>query len=548
MEFQSSRSAMEMEVRTSTATHILDGISEQHVSKGNGSQNINSNSHTGWNFRAAGQEWKWTSEHQQQLTDWMEFQSSMSAMEIRISTATHRLDGISEQHVSNGNGGQNINSNSQTGWNFRAACQQWKWRSEHQQQLTYWMEFQSSMSAMEMEVRTSTATHSLDGTSEQLVSNGNEGQNINSNSQTGWNFRAACQQWKWRSEHQQQLTAWMELQSSLSAMEMEVITSTATHSLDGISEQHVSNGNGGQNINSNSQPGWNFRAACQQWKCRSEHQQQFTTWMEFQSSMSAMEMEVRPSTATHSLDGISEQHVSNGNGGQNINSNSQPGWNFRAACQQWRSEHQQQLTTWMEFQSSMSAMEVRTSTATHNLDGISEQHVSKGNGGQTINSNSQPGWNFRAACQQWKWRSEHQQQLTTWMEFQSSMSAMEMEVRTSTATQNLDGISEQHVSNGNGGQNINSNSQPGWNFRAACQQGRWRSEHQQQLTTWMEFQSSMSAREMEVRTSTATHNLDGISEQHVSKGNGGQNINSNSQPGWNFRAACQQGKWRSEHQ
>src|SRR5271168_1699411 len=102
------------------------------------------------------------------------------------------------------------------------------------------MEFQSSMSAMEMEVRTSTATHSLDGISEQHVSNGN--QNNNSNSLPGWNFKAACQQWKWMSVHQQQLTAWMEFQSSLSAMEMEVRTSTATHSLDGISEQHVSIG------------------------------------------------------------------------------------------------------------------------------------------------------------------------------------------------------------------------------------------------------------------------------------------------------------------
>src|SRR5271168_4169787 len=299
----------------------------------------------------------------------MEFQSGMSAMEIRISTATHSLDGISEQHVSNGNGGQNINSNSHTGWNFRAACQQGKWRSEHQQQLTNWMEFQSSMSAMEIEVRTSTATHRLDGISEWHVSNGN--QNINSNSPPGRNFRAACQQWKWRSEHQQQLTAWMEFQSSMSAMEMEVRTSTATHSLDGTSEQLVSNRNGGQNINSNSHTGWNFRAAGQQWKWRSEHQQQLTDWMEFQSSMSAMEMEVRTSTATHILDGISEQHVSKGNGGQNINSNSQTRWNFRVACQQWKSEYQQQLTPWMEFQSSMSAMEmeVRTSTATHSLDG-----------------------------------------------------------------------------------------------------------------------------------------------------------------------------------
>src|SRR5271155_5015363 len=112
----------------------------------------------------------------------MEFQSSME-IDVRTATPTHRLNEISEQHVSNGNRGQNINS--LPGWNFRAACQQWKWRSEHQQQLTGWMKFQSSMSAMEIEVRTSTATHSLDGISEQHVSNENRGQNINSNSQAG---------------------------------------------------------------------------------------------------------------------------------------------------------------------------------------------------------------------------------------------------------------------------------------------------------------------------------------------------------------------------
>src|SRR5271155_5359282 len=128
----------------------------------------------------------------------------------------------------------------------------------------------------------------------------------------------------------------MEFQSSISAMKIEVRTSTATHRLDEISEQHVSNGNRGQNINSNSQAGWNFRAAWRQWKYRSEHQQQLTGWMKFQSSMSAMEIEVRTSTATHRLDEISEQHVSNENRGQNINSNSLPGWNFRAGCQQWK--------------------------------------------------------------------------------------------------------------------------------------------------------------------------------------------------------------------
>jgi len=62
-------------------------------------------------------------------------------------------------------------SNVQTGYNFRGACQQLKSRSEHQLALTYWMGFHSGMSAIEIKVRTSTGTHSLDGISQWHVSN-----------------------------------------------------------------------------------------------------------------------------------------------------------------------------------------------------------------------------------------------------------------------------------------------------------------------------------------------------------------------------------------
>src|SRR5271155_5873569 len=102
--------------------------------------------------------------------------------------------------------------------------------------------------------------------------------------------------------------------------------------------------------------------------------------MEFQSSMSAMRIEVRTSTATHSLDGISEQHVSNGNRGQNINSNSQAGISEQHVSNENRGQN----------------------INSNSPAGISEQHVSNENRAQNINSNSLPGWNFRAACQQWK--------------------------------------------------------------------------------------------------------------------------------------------------
>jgi hypothetical protein len=50
MGFHSGMSAIEIKLRTSTGTHILDGISQWHVSNWNQAQNINWHSHTGWDF------------------------------------------------------------------------------------------------------------------------------------------------------------------------------------------------------------------------------------------------------------------------------------------------------------------------------------------------------------------------------------------------------------------------------------------------------------------------------------------------------------------
>jgi len=188
-------------------------------------------------------------------------------------------------------------------------------------------------------------------------------------------------------------------------------------------------------------------------------------------------------------------------------------------------------------------MEPRRHTATHSLDGISWLHVSKSNGAQEAHSNSLPGWDFMAACQQFKWSRGGTQQLTAWMGFHGCMLAIQMEPRRHTATHFLDGISWLHVSNSNGAQEAHRNSLPGWDFMAACQQLKWSPGDTQQLTDWMGFHGCMSAIQIEPRRHTATHKLDGISWLHVSHSNGAQEAHSNSQPGWDFMAACQQVKW-----
>jgi len=87
-----------------------------------------------------------------------------------------------------------------------------------------------------------------------------------------------------------------------------------------------------------------------------------------------------------------------------------------------------------------------------------------------------------AACQQFKWSPEDIQQLTPCMGFHSSMSAIQMKDRQHTATHKLNGISWLHVSNSNEAQEAHSNSQPGWDFMAVCQQFKWSPGGTQQLT------------------------------------------------------------------
>jgi hypothetical protein len=96
------------------------------------------------------------------------------------------------------------------------------------------------------------------------------------------------------------------------------------------------------------------------------------------------------------------------------------------ACQQLKSssDHQLALTRWMGFHSGMSAIEIKTSSGTHKLDGISQ-------------------WQ----CQQLKSSSEHQLPLTFWMGFFGGMSAIKIKVRISAGTHKLDDISQWHISN-----------------------------------------------------------------------------------------------------
>jgi len=111
----------------------------------------------------------------------------------------------------------------------------------------------------------------------------------------------------------------------MSAIPMELWRHTATHTLDGISWLHVSNSNGAVEAHSNSHPGWDFIAACQQFQWSHGDTQQLTAWMRFHGWMSAISKEPWRHTATHTLDEISWLHISNFKGAMEAHSNSQPG-------------------------------------------------------------------------------------------------------------------------------------------------------------------------------------------------------------------------------
>ena len=163
-------------------------------------------------------------------------------------------------------------------------------------------------------------------------------------------MKVICQQFKSGLGGAQPLTSWMGFHCNMSAIQSEPRGHTATHLLDGISWQHVSNTNWAQEVHSHSPAGWNFMAACQKYKLNPGGAQPLTIWMGFHVSMSAIQIEPRRCTTTHSLDGISWQHVSNTNQAQDVHSHSQTRWDFMMVCQWLKSSPggAQQLTFWDE--------------------------------------------------------------------------------------------------------------------------------------------------------------------------------------------------------
>ena len=144
-------------------------------------------------------------------TDQLEFHSSMSDIHRAQRACSNSLSGsLSEwQHISNWNGAQEAD-NSQPGWDFIVACQQFKSSPEGIQLLTSWIGFHGSMSAIKMEPNMHTDL-------------------------TFWMKIYGGQQLKWSSEGTEQLTNWMKFHISISAIQIEPKRHTATHFLNGIS-------------------------------------------------------------------------------------------------------------------------------------------------------------------------------------------------------------------------------------------------------------------------------------------------------------------------
>ncbi len=157
-------------------------------------------------------------------------------------------------------------------------------------------------------------------------------------------------------------------------------------------------------------------------------------------------------------------------------------------------------------------------TATHKLDGISWQHVSKLSQARKEHRNSQAEWNFMAACQQIKSSPQSTQQLTPWM----GMSACQQIKSSSQSTQQLTCWMGFHgnVSNSDQAHKVHSNSLARWDgisWQHVSKSNQAHKAHSNSLARW-----------------------DGISWQNVSKSNQAHKTHSNSLAGWDFMAECQQ--------
>ena len=158
---------------------------------------------------AAYQQLKRTLGGTQQLTNWKEFHSRMSAIQVepRRHTATHILEEMSWQYI-----------------------RKFNWSLGDTQQLTSWKGFHGSISALQVEPKRHILTHPLEGISWQYISKFN------------WSLDGTEQLtiWKgfyvikfnWSPVATQQLTSWIRCHGSMSALQVEPRRHTATHILE----------------------------------------------------------------------------------------------------------------------------------------------------------------------------------------------------------------------------------------------------------------------------------------------------------------------------
>ena len=175
------------------------------------------------------------------------------------------------------------------------------------------MRWYASISVIHIELRRYMATHILDRISCQHVSDSHWAQEVHRNSQAGCDFMPAYQWFTLRPGGAPWLTSWMRFQASMSVIHIEPRRCTATHCLDGILYQHVSESHWAKEVRSGSPPEWDLMPACQRFTLSPGGAQQLTNWMGFYAHILVIHIDLRTCTSTHILDGISCWHISDSN-------------------------------------------------------------------------------------------------------------------------------------------------------------------------------------------------------------------------------------------
>ena len=219
----SCMSAIQMEERRRTATHILAEMTARQDSNG---QEARDNSHPGRDVMAAHQQFKWRPGGAQRLTYWKGCTSAfrmeaVGTWQLTFWKGRHGRISAIQMEV--------VHCSSHSGRDVMAAHQQFT-----------------------MEARSRTATHILEGTSWLHVSDSN-----------GGSGRTAT--------HNLEGTSWLHVSDSNGSSGR-----TATHMLEGMSWPHISDSNGGQEAHGSSHSGRDVMAARQRLKWRSGGAQRLT--------------------------------------------------------------------------------------------------------------------------------------------------------------------------------------------------------------------------------------------------------------------------------